>query len=192
MKRLLVVCLLAVLGASTARAQSQPAQEPKASMEVYGFAMLDIGHDFKQIDPDWYDTLRVTKLPSFQDEFGKDQRTFSGVRQSRLGVRTSTPTNLGDLKTIFEFELFGTGVDSGQTTFRLRHAWGELGQFGAGQYWSPFTDPDAFPNSLEYWGPNGMVFFRNVQLRWQPINKGNKQLWFAAKRPGASADLGQF
>ena len=80
-------------------------------MEIYGFVMLDVGHDFKQIHPDWFDTLRVTKLPSFEDEFGKDNRTFAGVRQSRLGVRTSTPTSLGELKTTFEFELFGTGVD---------------------------------------------------------------------------------
>ena len=29
-------------------------------------------------------------------------------------------------------------------------------------------DPDVFPNSLEYWGPTGMVFFRNVQVRWMP------------------------
>jgi hypothetical protein len=35
-----------------------------------------------------------------------------------------------------------------------------------------------------------MVFFRNVQLRWQPINKGNKQVMIALERPGASADLG--
>jgi hypothetical protein len=34
------------------------------------------------------------------------------------------------------------------------------------------------------------VFFRNVQVRWMPINKGNKQLWFALERPGASADQG--
>ena len=131
--------------------------------------MLDIGHDFKQIHPNWFDTLRVTKLPSFENEFGEDHSTFAGVRQSRLGVRSSTPTALGELKTIFEFELFGTGVDAGQTTFRLRHAWGELGAFGAGQTWSPFMDPDVFPNSLEYWGPTGIPFFRNVQLRWTPI-----------------------
>ena len=42
-------------------------------------------------------------------------------------MRSSTPTALGELKTTFEFELFGTGVDEGQTTFRLRHAYGELG-----------------------------------------------------------------
>ena len=140
-------------------------------MEIYGFAMLDMGHDFKQIHPDWYDTLRVTKLPSFKDEFGKDNSTFSGVRQSRLGVRTSTPTSLGELKTTFEFELFGTGVDSGQTTFRLRHAWGELGQFGAGQYWSPFTDPDAFPNSARVPGGRpawrGTATSRSAGPRWR-------------------------
>ena len=63
------------------------------------------------------------------------------MRQSRLGVRSSAPTALGDFKTIFEFELFGTGVDAGQTTFRLRHAWGELGRFGAGQYLEPVHRP---------------------------------------------------
>jgi DcaP outer membrane protein len=113
------------------------------------------------------------------------------VRQSRLGVRSSTPTDLGDLKTIFEFELFGTGVDAGQTTFRLRHAWGELGEFGAGQYWSPFTDPDAFPNSLEYWGPTGLAWFRNVQVRWTPL-KGDRSLMLALERPGASGDAGVY
>ena len=172
-------------------AASQTPSTSKPSFEVYGFAMLDIGQNFTQIHPDWFDTMRVTKLPSFKDEFGKDNSTFAGVRQSRFGVRSSTPTDLGDLKTTFEFELFGTGVDSGQTTFRLRHAYGELGAFGAGQTWSPFMDPDVFPNSLEYWGPTGMVFFRNVQLRWMPL-KGDRSLTLALERPGASADQGVY
>ena len=168
----------------------RPQAQPKPSLEIYGFAMLDIGHDFKQIDPNWFDTLRVTKLPSVEDEFGRDNNTFAGVRQSRLGVRSSTPTTLGDLKTTFEFELFGTGVDEGQTTFRLRHAYGELGAFGAGQTWSPFMDPDVFPNSLEYWGPTGMVFFRNVQVRWMPI-KGDSNLTLALERPGRQRRAGR-
>ena len=135
----LVSCLVlgqpATVHAQTPAPQVNVNAEPaKPSLEIYGFAMLDIGHDFKQIHPDWYDTLRLTRLPKFANEFGEDHSTFAGVRQSRLGVRSYTPTDLGPLKTIFEFELFGTGVDSGQTTFRLRHAWGELGPIGAGQY----------------------------------------------------------
>ena len=124
-------------------------------------------------------------------EFGQDGRLFTGVRQSRFGVKTLVPTELGQLKTVFEFELFGVGNQAGETNFRLRHAYGELGPVLAGQTWSPFMDPDVFPNSIEYWGPNGMVFFRNVQLRWQPINDGNKQVMVALERPGASADLGR-
>jgi hypothetical protein len=172
-------------------ATPQPSGEGKPSMDIYGAAMLDMGYDTGQNDPAWFDVMRPTKLPSSPNEFGRDGRFYSGVRQSRFGVKGYLPTALGEVKTIFEFELFGVGVDAGQTTFRLRHAWGELGPIGAGQTWSPFMDPDVFPNSLEYWGPNGMVFFRNVQLRFMPINKGNHQLWFALERPGASADLGQ-
>ena len=176
---------------NAASASTQPAPDAKPSFEIYGFAMLDIGHDFKQINPNWSDTMRVTRLPSFEDQFGRDHNTFAGVRQSRLGVRSSTPTALGDLKTTFEFELFGTGVDEGQTTFRLRHAYGELGAFGAGQTWSPFMDPDVFPNSLEYWGPTGMVFFRNVQVRWMPVT-GEHAVTLALERPGASGDQGVY
>jgi hypothetical protein len=186
------VLLLSVLAFATPAAAQAPAQpDQKPSMEIYGFAMLDIGHDFKQINPNWFDTMRVTKLPKVEKEFGEDNSTFASVRQSRLGVRSSTPTDLGVLKTQFEFELFGTGVDEGQTTFRLRHAWGELGAFGAGQTWSPFMDINVFPNSLEYWGPTGMVFFRNVQVRYTPID-GPNSFMIALERPGASGDAGVY
>ena len=168
----------------------KPEEEDKKSLDIYGFAMLDMGYQVNQNDPAWFDVMRPTKLPAFPDEFGRDGRFYAGVRQSRFGVKGFFNTPVGELKTIFEFELFGVGIDAGQTTFRLRHAWGELKHFGAGQTWSPFMDPDVFPNSLEYWGPNGMVFFRNVQFRWMPINNENHQLWFALERPGASADPG--
>jgi hypothetical protein len=177
--------------AASSAAQTQTQAADKSSFEVYGFAMLDIGHDFKQIDPSWTDSMRVTKLPSFEKQFGENHNTFAGVRQSRLGVKSTTPTDLGNLNTIFEFELYGTGVDAGQTTFRLRHAWGDIGAIGAGQTWSPFMDPDVFPNTLEYWGPTGMVFFRNVQLRYTPII-GTHTAMIALERPGASGDQGVY
>jgi hypothetical protein len=164
----------------------------ESTMDIYGYVMTDSGYNFGTIDPNWFDVVRPTKLPAFANEFGPNGQTYWSVRQTRFGVKTSTPTSLGDLKTIFEFELFGTGVDAGQTTFRLRHAWGEVGHFGAGQYWSPFMDINVFPNSIEYWGPNGMVFFRNVQFRWTPIKTDRNTFMIAAERPGASADQGVY
>lgn len=182
----------ATTGQTTPAPPPPPPDESKTRMDIYGFTMLDAIFDFEQNNPDWFDVMRPTKLPAFDDEFGEDGRFYESVRQTRFGVKTYTPTSYGELKTIFEFELFGVGVDAGQTTFRLRHAWGELGHFGAGQYWSTFMDPDVFPNELEYWGPNGLVWFRNVQFRWMPIKEDSHELFIALERPGASADGGVF
>ena len=191
-----IVVLLVGFHASPAFAQDAPPQpEPQEAppkspeFNIYGFAMLDSGYDFGQIDPNWFDVERPTKLPAFANEFGQNGNFYTGVRQTRFGVKSLVPTEYGEFKTVFEWELFGVGVDAGLTTFRLRHAYGELGQFLAGQTWSPFMDPDVFPNSIEYWGPNGMVFFRNVQVRWQPVHNENHQVMIALERPGASADL---
>ena len=187
--------------APTAAPPAPPAASEKASAEkassegtidLYGFAMLDAGYDFNTTDPDWYDVVRPTKLPAFEGEFAPNGKVYFSVRQSRFGVKSSTPTRLGDLNTKFEFELYGTGVDAGQTTFRLRHAYGELGPILAGQTWTPFMDTDMFPNELEYWGPNGMPNFRNVQLRWTPVRTNRTELVLALERPGASADQGVY
>src|SRR4029079_10089645 len=125
---------------------------------VYGFAMMDAGYNTKAIDPAWFDVQRPTKLEAANNFFGKDGSTFFSVRQTRFGVKSWLPTSMGELKTQFEFEMFGVGVDAGQTTIRLRHAYCEIGKWGAGQTWSPFMDIDVFPNTVEYWGPNGIVF----------------------------------
>ena len=66
----------------------------------------------------------------------------------------------------FEFDLFGVGEDAGQTTIRIRHAYASWGPFLAGQTNTLFMDGDLFPNTIDYWGPAGMVFLRNPQLRW--------------------------
>jgi len=184
----LLAAILLLVGSTNTWAQEPTNTMPQ--LDIYGFAMLDAGYQVNQADPNWFDVVRPTKLPSFANEFGADGHFYAGVRQSRFGVKADIPTDAGHIKTIFEFELFGTGVDAGQTTFRLRHAYGELGKFGAGQTWSPFMDPDVFPNSVEYWGPNGMVFFRNVQARFIPWQKGDSRLVIAVERPGASADQG--
>jgi hypothetical protein len=181
---LLLVSLAIMLPPGAASAQ-------ETTFKIYGHVMLDMGYQAGQNDPNWFDVLRPTKLPAYEHEFGEDGHFFSGVRQSRFGVKSFTQTSLGELRTTFEFELFGTGADAGQTTFRLRHAYGELGQIGAGQTWSPFMDVDVFPNSLEYWGPSGMVFFRNVQVRWMPV-QGDSRVTFALERPGASGDAGDY
>jgi hypothetical protein len=167
------------------------AQDPaNGSLEIYGFGQGDAIADFNQVNPAWADTLRPSKLPSFPNEFGNDGRFSVSAKQSRLGVRGEIPTANGPVKGQFEFDMYGTGPDAGQTTIRLRHAWGQWGKVGGGQTNTQFMDIDAFPNVIDYWGPNGMAFIRLPQVFYEFFNDGSSHGRIAIEDPGASGDAG--
>jgi outer membrane DcaP-like protein len=182
--------LVIALAGGARRAQAQPPQADRPSLEVYGFLMADAIADFNQVNPDWYDSARPSRLPKVANEFGEDGRFSLSPRQSRFGVRSTLPTSNGDIKGQFEFDMYGVGKDAGLTTIRLRHAWGQWKSFGGGQTNSAFMDVDVFPNTVEYWGPNGMLFLRNTQVFYEPFNDGKSNARIAIEAPGASGDLG--
>ena len=186
-RAMLFAALLAVASAAPVLAQTA---DQKPTLEIYGFGQADAIEDFKVNNPDWYDVNRPSKLPSFAGEFGNDGHFYLSPRQSRFGAKGTLPTSNGDVTAVFEIDMFGVGRDAGQTTIRLRHAYGQWKSIGAGQTNSQFMDGDVFPNVLDYWGPNGMLFFRNVQVFWQPYKDGDSNFTVAIEAPGASADLG--
>ena len=187
LKKYLGILFLSTLGLSVLGQDSTK----EKSLEIYGFAMTDMGFNFDQINPAWFDALRVTKLPVSPNEYGTNGNTYFSVRQTRFGVKGYMPTPLGEMTAVFDFDLFGVGVDEGQTTMRVRNAYGEVGRVLVGQANTPFMDGDVFPNTLEYWGPTGMVFFRNIQVRYAAM-QGANEVFIALERPGASADAGPY
>jgi hypothetical protein len=181
----IIILLLGILILLTVEAQ----EKVKTKYDFYGQMMTDAGYNTGQVNPDYFDVMRPTQLPAWENQYGTDGNLSFGVRQSRLGFKSYIPTKMGELQTRFEFDLFGAGNNVGQTAFHLLYAYAELGMFGAGHHWSLFSDIDGFPNTLEYWGPAGMSLCKNVQFRFIPI-QGNTRLAIALERPGASADEG--
>lgn len=163
------------------------AQRSENELELYGFVMTDAGYNFNTINPNWYDVMRVTQLPSFENEFAPDGKVFFSMRQTRFGVKGNFDTPLGKLKTQFDFDLFGVGADKGQTTFHLVNAYGQLGKFGAGQTATAFMDFGVFPQTLDYWGPTTRAFYLNLQLFYIPIEEKHQFMKIALERPGGSA-----
>jgi hypothetical protein len=99
------------------------------------------------------------------------------ARQSRLFVKTATPSAYGDLGTYLEFDLFGASGNesvSNSNNLRLRHAYGTLGPLLAGQTWTTLSDPAAYPETLDFGGPAGQIFARQAQLRWTQGFKGGQ------------------
>src|SRR5436853_3880579 len=104
MKIRLAICLLSLVMLFSIKGK---AQEKKISFEFRGFIMTDAGYNFNTISPDWYDVMRPTKLPSYHNEFGSPGNIYFSVRQTRLGFSSDIYTKIGNVKTIFDFDLFG-------------------------------------------------------------------------------------
>jgi hypothetical protein len=163
----------------------------KARIEVYGQVMLDAIYDAKRMDPEWNATLRPSKIPVTcpgDPGCGKDGASIFSVRQSSLGFKSFIPTSLGEIKTDVSFDLFGT---DGGTQVHWLNLWAELGQFGVGQYYSNFMDIDVFPNTIDYWGPSGMIFLRNPQLRYTPYDHEGMKVALSLEAPSSALDTGK-
>jgi hypothetical protein len=185
--------LAASVAAALLASAPAAAEETGRSFEIYGFAQADAIYDFGRMNPDWDDAFRPSKIANPEGIYGTDGQASVSVKQSRFGVKGTMPTaaDRAPINFKFEFDLFGVGGDAGQTTFRLRHAYGEWGSLLAGQTNSIFMDIDVFPNVIDYWGPNGMVFWRNVQIRWTPYRTESSSFAIGIEEPSNDVDIGQ-
>jgi len=168
------------------------AKDPdKARVEISGKVQGDFIFDSKRVDPQWNATLRPSKIPincPGDAGCGKDGETVFSVKQTSLAVKAFVPTSAGEIKTELSIDLFNAGTTN---SFRLLNAWASLGNWGAGQYYTLFMNIDVFPNTIDYWGPNGMTFIRNPQVRYtMPMGDGTS--WAVSlESPGSAIDTGK-
>src|SRR3974390_72826 len=104
------------------------------------------------------------------------------VRPTRLSVDFRAPiTSVGDARFYVEADFFGTN----STTPRLRHAYTQAGNILLGPTFSNFMDPDAFPDTLDFQGPNGIVSIRNPQFRYSFGLTPSLSLYISAEKPSS-------
>jgi hypothetical protein len=102
-----------------------------------------------------------------------------GARESRMFVKTSTPTSWGDLVTYIEGDFYGADGNesvSNSSGLRLRQAYGTLGHFLGGQTWTNFMYVPALPETLDFGGPVGQIFDRQAQVRWTQTFDGSDSI----------------
>jgi hypothetical protein len=204
--RTLLYALLAAAIPAISQAQQAPARiiapesaaeagvkgAEQARIEVSGKIQGDFIYDFNRVDPDWNMTLRPSKIPincPADPACGKDGETIFSVRQTLVQFKGFIPTKAGELKTELSLDLFQP--QSSATAFRLLNAYGQIGNWSGGQYYTLFMNINVFPNTIDYWGPNGMTFIRNPQVRYTlPLGSGNS-LAFSLEAPGSAIDPGK-
>lgn len=102
------------------------------------------------------------------------------AKQTRFSFEARRPTSHGNLRFYLENDFFGSS-DSYQ--FRLRHAYGQLGNTYAGYGYSSFMDADSLPDTLDFAGPGAAGYLLVAGIHHSiAMGKGNT-LTVAAEDP---------
>jgi hypothetical protein len=136
------------------------------SFKVGGYVKLTVYKDLDFMPS--RDFFVHTQIPvSGTPDSRKDGETRLEARQSRINLDIRGSSSFGKGRAFIEGDFFGSG-----NTFQLRHAYVEINRLLAGQTWSTFMDISAWPEYLEFEGPDGSIFALQGQLRWtqQVIN----------------------
>jgi len=132
-----------------------------------GFAKLDMIYDFNSPQGD---LVFVPGIPLEGSEAANRRgHMVLHARESRFALETRTGSPYGEVKTYLELDFFlteGKELVSNSYRPRLRHVYGSVGPFLAGQSWSTFMDVPSLPENEDHEGPSGQNLVRQAQVRY--------------------------
>jgi hypothetical protein len=133
------------------------------------------------------DRFVTAQIPVDGDFFQGGGNQFNvNAKGSQLSLDVRAPELPGTPRFYYQNDFFGSG--GGELPFRVRQLYGQIYNVVLGQSFSVFEDPDAWPDTVDYEGPNSAVFARRplVRYQWQVAKKW--QLNFGLEKPASEVD----
>jgi len=200
--RIAAALLLALCAAGAARGESDTLErgaQADASLEerlkekartipgtetryvVAGFVQLDGSWTRRELAGDEKDAFLVSAIP-----FGAAEAdTRLNVRASQINAILQTPTRWGELTAHAQADLFAYEEGASPNLTQLVARLGEW--LTVGKTYSTFMDDEAWPATLDYNGPSGAVFVRQLVLRGSLPIGASLRLEAALEDPQADA-----
>lgn len=127
-----------------------------------------------------------------QPGFGGTDQFGLQAKGTRLSFEILRPLPKdGNLKIYYENDFFGDS-SSPTMTYRLRHFYGQSKNFLVGQTYTVFMNVDAWPDILDYQGPNANVNLRLPQVRLIATLSEHQHMNFSFEQPNSQiATLGE-
>jgi len=129
-------------------------------------------------------------VPGQSGSDGHERSTIEG-KGTRLSLELRRPLPFDDTLRIYsEYDFFDDST-SNSMKFRVRHFYGQAYNFLIGQTFTAFMDADAFPDVVDYQGPNGIINKRQPQIRYTyPLIDGDTklQLFASVEQPDSKID----
>ncbi|GLQ45702.1 hypothetical protein GCM10007862_07530 [Dyella lipolytica] len=146
-----------------------------------GYAKLDTIYDTGSIGtPDFFATSAIP-VPAPHNDSGNFNMQ---ARQTRFNLDIRRPTIFDEsMRFYFESDFYGGG--NGAYGFRMRQAYGQLGNTYAGFGWSAYTDTDALPDTLDFAGPGGAIAPRQAGIHQFFRLSETNSVTIAAEQPSS-------
>ena len=135
-------------------------------------------------NPDRFVTAQIPV--SGQSTEGGGNQFNVNARGSSLRLDVRAPDFPGDPRFYYENDFFASG--SGMP-YRVKQLWGQFYNVTAGWTYSVFEDPDAWPDTVDFEGPNSMIFSAPAQ-RFRYLLQLNKhwELNLGIEQPSSEVD----
>jgi DcaP outer membrane protein len=117
--------------------------------------------------------------------YGGGEQFNMTAKGSSLSMDVRAPNIPGDFRFYYNNDFFGSGTGM---SYRLKQLYGQFYNVTAGFTYSIFEDPDVWPDTVDFEGPNSMIFARQATVRYM-VPLGDKwQVNFGVQQPSSQVD----
>ena len=119
---------------------------------------------------------------------GRQFHMNANATQIRVDVRAPELAD-GSFRFYYQNDFFGSGSDTGDMKYRVQHIYGQLYGFKAGFTYGVWEDPDSWPDTVDYEGPNAVIFSRRPVAQYTHAWSDNWNTTFGVEEPDIFVDL---
>lgn len=134
--------------------------------KIGGYAKLDMISDLNPVGNS--EQFITSSIPTSEPDKSRTGQFTITAKQTRVNVDVRRNTEQGDVRMFFESDLYAYSPSDfsrdNRYQLRIRHAFGQLGNFRVGLSFSSFMDIDAFPDTLDFAGPDSIPYLLNAQI----------------------------
>jgi hypothetical protein len=120
-------------------------------------------------------------------DFGGGRQFNVNANATQLRLDARAPELGGNFRFYYQNDFFGS--DSSDMKYRLQHLYGQFYGFKAGFTYGVWEDPDSWPDTVDYEGPNAVIFSRRPVAQYTHAWNDNWNTTFGVEKPDIYVDV---
>ena len=122
-------------------------------------------------------------------EYGGGEEFHMNANATQLRLDVRAPELDGNFRFYYQNDFFGSGSDTGDMKYRVQHLYGQFYGFKAGFTYGVWEDPDSWPDTVDYEGPNAVIFSRRPVAQYTYAWNENWNTTFGVEKPDIFVDM---